>query len=181
MITPSEPVVINPDASSQGAGDLATYTSCTIRILLLKKNGRYYVFLLHSIHTCSSGLFLSIPISDQGNPLNQTQSLSQKANCDAAVQNLAVYSINSENDVASEAAATCIGEIIYDSSTPLCSCKFLIPHFSAFAVVDTSPSQSSPISPSSTPATPAASVGNCESLSVATLVLAIVTFLQVGL
>lgn len=89
---------------------------------------------------------MSIPLSDQGDPNDPTQSLSIQANCDRAVANLAVYAIDNENDDTAEAAASCVGELIQDtdSGATLCSCKFLVPHFSAFAVVDTSPSNDGP-------------------------------------
>jgi hypothetical protein len=57
-----------------------------------------------------------------------------------------VYSIDSEADTSADAAAGCIGELITSGGVQLCSCRFLVPHFSAFAVVDTSPSNSAPSS-----------------------------------
>lgn len=110
-ITPSDAVVVNPDATAK-----------------------------------NSGLYLSIPLSDQGDPNDPTLRLSDQANCDRTVANLAVYAIDNEDDDSAEAAANCIGELIQDtvSGATLCSCKFLVPHFSAFAVVDTSPSDDGP-------------------------------------
>ena len=95
---------------------------------------------------------MSIPLNDQGDPTDGSRSLSNQTNCDAAVQNLAVYSIDHEADDSADAAGGCIGELITSGTgsgaIQLCSCKFLVPHFSAFAVVDTSPSNS--VSPSNT-------------------------------
>lgn len=91
-----------------------------------------------------TGLYLSIPISDQGDPSDAARSLSNVTNCNAAVRNLAVYSIDSEDDNEADAAGACMPDLVDVSGTLLCSCKFLIPHFSAFAVVDTSGSTVSP-------------------------------------
>ena len=94
----------------------------------------------------SPGLYLSIPLSDQGDPNDPALTLSSQANCDRTVANLAVYAIDNEDDDSAEAAAGCVGELVQDadSQAALCSCKFLVPHFSAFAVVDTSPSNDGP-------------------------------------
>ena len=83
---------------------------------------------------------MSIPLNDQGDPFDAKKRLSDKTNCDAVVKNLAVFSINDEADSNSVPAGSCIGDLTASSGTQLCSCKFLVPHFSAFAVVDTSPS-----------------------------------------
>jgi hypothetical protein len=83
---------------------------------------------------------LSIPLNDQGDPFDAKKRLSDKTNCDAVVKNLAVFSINDEADSNAVPAGRCISDFTASSGTQLCSCKFLVPHFSAFAVVDTSPS-----------------------------------------
>ena len=95
-----------------------------------------------AIHTLSPGLYMSIVLSDQGALLpSGLPSLSVLANCQAAVANMAVYSLDSEDDTTAVASAICIAEITSDQQ---CSCRFLVPHFSAFAVVDTTPSSNDP-------------------------------------
>lgn len=85
---------------------------------------------------------MSIVLSDQGSLLpSGLPSLSVLANCQAAVTNLSVYSIHNELDPTAVQSAPCIAEVTPD--TQLCRCKFLVPHFSAFAVVDTNPSSGS--------------------------------------
>ena len=83
---------------------------------------------------------MSIPLNDQGDPFDAKKRLSDKTNCDAVVKSLAVFSINDEADSNAVPAGRCISDFTASSGTQLCSCKFLVPHFSAFAVVDTSPS-----------------------------------------
>ena len=99
---------------------------------------------------------MSIPISDQGDPSDPARSLSNVTNCNAAVRNLAVYSIDNEDDNEADAAGGCMPELVDVSGTQLCSCKFLLPHFSAFAVVDTSDSS---VSPTTTPSTQSSAPG----------------------
>jgi len=128
-ITPSQPVVINIDATALGGG-----------------------------------LYMSIVLSDQGSLLpSGLPSLSVLANCQAAVATLAVYSIESELDAAAVPSAPCIAEVTTD--TQLCRCKFLVPHFSAFAVVDTNPSSGS--SGSSGPAAAASASTVAASITLA--------------
>jgi len=134
-ITPSDAVVINPDATEMG-----------------------------------SGLYLSIPLNDQGDPNDPARRLSDQTNCDRTVANLAVYAIDNEDDNTAEVSARCTGELIEDSGVSLCSCKFLVPHFSAFGVVDTSSSAAPvPPSPPSAPVTPTKSSSPRIFLSIITL------------
>ena len=114
---------------------------------------------------------MSIPLNDQGDPFDAKKRLSDKTNCDAVVKNLAVFSINDEADSNSVPAGRCIGELTASSGTQLCSCKFLVPHFSAFAVVDTSPSNDA--TPTST------SFSSRIALNVAVFVLSAVVLLFV--
>ncbi len=137
-ITPSEPVAINPEAAGQGLGT-ATDAPADVAVVLL---------VMSQSHQSSPGLFLSVPISDQGDPSDPARSLGIKANCDAAVQNLAVFSIDNEDDNDVSAAGRCVGDL----NDGLCSCKFTVPHFSAFAVVDTSPAAVAPPSAQSSAA-----------------------------
>jgi hypothetical protein len=116
---------------------------------------------------------LSLPLSDQGDPNDPTQRLSNQTNCNRIVANLAVYAIDNEDDDTAEVAARCTGELIEDSGVFLCSCKFLVPHFSAFGVVDTSSSSVSP-SPDSPPAVPAITPAVSKSSS-PRIVLSIIT------
>ena len=115
---------------------------------------------------------MSIPLNDQGDPFDAKKRLSDKTNCDAVVKNLAVFSIDDEADSNSVPAGRCIGELTASSGTQLCSCKFLVPHFSAFAVVDTSPSNDA------TP-TISASFSSRIALNVAVFILSAVVLLFV--
>ncbi len=135
-------MVVNPDATAKNSGTDAAASVCACCAMLYFLPSRN----VFASHPPSLGLYLSIPLSDQGDPNDPTLRLSDQANCDRTVANLAVYAIDNEDDVSAEAAANCIGELIQDtvSGATLCSCKFLVPHFSAFAVVDTSPSDDGP-------------------------------------
>ena len=168
-ITPSEPVSVNPDVTEKGLGASSAASAAAaagaavaepqppqlllllmILLLLLRQSPLlwlpYCAAFFHASTRIYSfpGLFLSIPLNDQGDPTDGSRSLSNQTNCDAAVQNLAVYSIDHEADDSADAAGGCIGELIPSGTgsgaIQLCSCKFLVPHFSAFAVVDTAPS-----------------------------------------
>jgi len=85
-----------------------------------------------------AGIYISIILSDQGPVVNGVPELSNSSKCDSTAKLLSVYTFQSDSlqKNASFAAKCSRGVLLMSASSPLCACKFFVPHFSSFGVVD---------------------------------------------
>jgi len=117
-VTPSSPIRVNPEATANGVG-----------------------------------IFMSIMLTDQGPLKDGAPSLSNEARCKLIATRMSVYSFQNENDGPQQnatSAARCIEGVLLPAAVgafPRCACKFLVPHFSSFGVVDDSPTAPAPLPP----------------------------------
>lgn len=97
---------------------------CLRQVLLLFEK----TLVVSDFHKCDC--FIAGPV------VNGVPELSNSSKCDSTAKLLSVYTFQSDSlqKNASFAAKCSRGVLLMSASSPLCACKFFVPHFSSFGV-----------------------------------------------